>query len=271
MSTSVVTKVALVTGAARGLGFAVAGKMYSQGFATAMVDVSQDVFDAREYLLGEPSEKQGGSLSAFCGDVTVKTFMDSVYDKIESEGGLVQVCVPAAGITLDGFCLKKDKDTGELGRYPVENFRKVLEVNLIAPWMWAQRMCLGIRKAGLCWEPGQDMNGTVVLLGSVMEDGNAGQAAYSASKAGLNGLCGSMNAEFLRKFGIRFCVLKLGFADTPMVRTIKEEVIREVILPRIPNGRFLEDKEVANVISFAIENEAFVGTLPFTAGYRPSL
>jgi len=104
-----------------------------------------------------------------------------------------------------------------------------------------------------------------------MEDGNAGQVAYSASKAGLNGVCGAMNGEFLRKFGIRFCVLKLGFADTPMVRAIREDVIREVILPKIPNGRFLEDREVADVINFAIENEAFVGTLPFTAGYRAAI
>ena len=103
--------------------------------------------------------------------------------------GPVNICVPAAGITRDSLAVKVDKETDHVSIYPVEQFRQVIEINLIAPVYWALEMVAGIAenraKQGLKrWEPIEALQGTVVFIGSVSSLGNKGQIAYAARKQG---------------------------------------------------------------------------------------
>jgi 3-oxoacyl-[acyl-carrier protein] reductase len=116
-----------------------------------------------------------------------------VYDQAVARHGVVNICVPAAGITRDALAVKIDKETGKPVIYPTKTFREVMEINLIAPVYWALEMVARIaedrKRRGLGrWEPSEEKLGrTVVFIGSVSSQGNKGQISYATSKAGLDG------------------------------------------------------------------------------------
>ena len=147
---------AVVTGAASGIGRALAFDLAKRGArAIALVDHShavEEVASAVNVTTGTPVAK------SYSGDVTDPTFRTKVYDELNERYGMVNICVPAAGITRDGLTVKVDKDKNRVTVYPLEKFRQVVEVNLIAPAYWALEMVAGIaeerRRLGLKrWEP----------------------------------------------------------------------------------------------------------------------
>src|SRR5205807_1467112 len=84
------------------------------------------------------NEFAGATLAfGYSGDVTEAAFRAQVYGEMAERKGVVNICVPAAGITRDGLAVKLDKQTGKVTIYPVETFRQVMEVNLVAPVYWA--------------------------------------------------------------------------------------------------------------------------------------
>ena len=158
-----------------------------------------------------------------------------MFDQASAKYGVVNICVPAAGITRDALAVKIDKETGKAVAYPVETFRQVMEVNLVAPVYWAMEMVARIaeerRRRGLGrWEPSEKLWGTVVFIGSVSSQGNKGQIAYAASKAGLEGAAATLTKEAIFH-GVKCAVIHPGFTDTPMVRALGEEFIAKNILP----------------------------------------
>src|SRR5262249_22324522 len=143
--------------------------------------------------------------------------------------GFVRICVPAAGVTRDALAVKVDRDKGEVQIYPNELFRDVLEINLISPVYWALEMVARIaedrwRRGLKRWEPAETVQGTIVFIGSVSSQGNKGQLAYAASKAGLEGAAATLMKEAMFH-GVRCCVIHPGFTDTPMVRALGQEYI----------------------------------------------
>ena len=108
--------------------------------------------------------------------------------------------MPAAGITRDKLAVRLDKETGKAMLYPVDDFLSVLKVNLVAPVYWALEMVGKIAESrharGLKrWAPPEHVEGTVVFIGSVSSHGIKGQIAYSATKAGLDGVCRHADAR----------------------------------------------------------------------------
>ena len=113
--------------------------------------------------------------------------------------------------------------------YPVEDFLTVLKVNLVAPTYWALEMVAKIaesrRARGLKrWAPPEHVEGAVIFIGSVSSHGIAGQIAYSATKAGLDGVNATLMKEAIY-YGVRCAVIHPGFTDTPMVRALGDEYI----------------------------------------------
>lgn len=263
--------VAVVTGAAGGIGRAVAAELVKRGAAgVALVDQHPAVKELAitlNDLAGQPKAWP------YSGDATEPGFRRQVYKEMADRHGRVNICVPAAGITRDTLAVKVDKQTHEAMIYPIETFREVVEVNLIAPVYWALEMVAGIaeeraRQGLKQWQPTEPLQGAIVLIGSVSSLGNKGQVAYAATKAGLEGAAATLMIEAVYH-GIRCGVIHPGYTETGMVKALGEKFIREQIIPRTQLRRLIQPEEIADAICFMISNAAVSGSLWADAGWHP--
>jgi NAD(P)-dependent dehydrogenase (short-subunit alcohol dehydrogenase family) len=266
-------KVAVVTGAASGIGEATALALARRGVrAVALVDRSPNA----ELVARAINEAAGRPVAEhLVGDTTDPDFRSRVFDQVAARHGVVNLCVPAAGITRDALAVRVDKETGKAMVYPLATFRQVTEVNLIAPLYWALEMVARVaeerRRRGLGrWEPSEGpLWGAVVFIGSVSALGNKGQIAYAATKAGLEGAAATLMKEAIYH-GVRCCVVHPGFTDTPMVRALGEDYIAKNILPATQLRRLIRPDEIADAICFLVANAAVSGELFADAGWHPS-
>jgi NAD(P)-dependent dehydrogenase (short-subunit alcohol dehydrogenase family) len=265
-------KVAVITGAASGIGESVARELAKRGArAIVLIDRSDHAHDVAASI----NNAMGRAVAkARVGEVTDGAFRAQVFDQTIAEHGIVSICVPAAGITRDRLAVKTDKATGKASIYPLETFREVTEVNLFAPIYWALEMVARIAedrmRRGLGrWEPQEKLQGTVVFIGSVSSQGNKGQISYAVSKAGLEGAAATLTKEAIF-YGVRCGVIHPGFTDTPMVRALGEEHINKNILPYTQLRRLIRPEEVADAICFMISNSAVSGELWADAGWHPT-
>ncbi len=265
--------VAVITGAAGGIGRALALELAKRkAAALALVDQSESVQQVAKAI----NELTGSQLAfGYSGNATDPEFCKRVYQEMrQKQGRPVNICVPAAGITRDSLAVKLDKQTSAVTIYPVETFRQVVEVNLIAPVYWALEMVAGIaenraRQGLKRWEPTEPLQGAVIFIGSVSSLGNKGQIAYAATKAGLEGAAATLMMEAVFH-GIRCGVIHPGFTDTPMVRALGEKFINEHIIPRTQLRRLIQPEEIADAICFMISNAAVSGSLWADAGWHPA-
>jgi len=265
-------KVALVTGAGSGIGEATSRELVNRKVkAIALIDRSAGV----EQLARALNDMAGRSVAeAFVGDTTNETFRTTVFDQVCSRHGVVNICVPAAGITRDSLAVKIDKETGKAQVYPIKMFREVTEVNLLAPIYWGLEMVARIaedrkhRSQGR-WEPSEKLLGTIVFIGSVSAQGNKGQIAYAASKAGLEGAAATLTKEAIFH-GVKCAIIHPGFTDTPMVRAMGEDYINKNVLPYTQLRRLIRPDEIADAICFLISNSAVSGELWADAGWHPT-
>jgi 3-oxoacyl-[acyl-carrier protein] reductase len=209
---------------------------------------------------------------AFVGDVTDDAFRREVYDRMTAERGVPRICVPAAGILHDMLTAKVDKESGKAVLYPVDQFRRVLDVNLTAATYWAVEMVGRIAEDRFArglgrWDPAEHIQGTVIFIGSVSSQGNKGQIAYAATKAGLEGVAATLTKEAIFH-GVRCGVIHPGYTDTPMVRSLNSDYIKEKILPQTQLRRLIRTEEIADAICFMISNSAVSGQLWADAGWH---
>jgi len=266
-------KVGVITGAASGICRALAYQLADKGVsALALVDASEAVEDVAEEIRRRPGTET--QAVAYVGDVTEESFRERVFDEVTDTYGLPRICVPGAGVTRDALAVKIDKDSGETRVYPIDRFREVIEVDLIAPVYWAMQMIAkhaeDRRERGRQrWDPEEGIQGTVIFIGSISSQGNKGQTAYSAAKSGLEGAAATLMKEAIFH-GVRCGVIHPGFTDTPMVRQLGEEFIEKHILPQTQLRRLIRPDEIADGICFLIGNSAASGELWADAGWHPS-
>jgi 3-oxoacyl-[acyl-carrier protein] reductase len=263
--------VAVITGAAGGIGRALAIELARRTVAgIALVDQTETV----RAVSDEVNRIAGRNVAVgYTGDVTDAVFRSKVYADAREKFGTVNICVPAAGITRDRLAVKLDKETNQIMVYPVELFRQVVEINLIAPVYWGLEMVGGVaqeraRRGLRRWEPNEELQGAVIFIGSVSALGNKGQIAYAATKAGLEGAAATLMMEAIFH-GVRCGIIHPGYTDTPMVRALGNQLIQEQIIPRTQLRRLIRPEEIADAICFMITNAAVSGSLWADAGWHP--
>jgi len=264
-------KVAVVTGAASGIGQSIALELAGRGVkAVALGDVADAV---RETADQGRAAAPGVAAVPFVGDTTHGEFRADCYDTLIADHGLPRVCIPGAGITRDALAVKIDKETGKARLYPLEHFRLVLEINLVAPTYWALEMIGRIaeaRKAGgkKAWSADEGVQGVVVMIGSVSSDGNKGQISYAATKRGLVGVSNTIAKEAMFH-GVKSVVVHPGYTGTPMVKAMGDELVENFVKPNTQLKRLIEPGEIADAVCFCITNDAIFGEVWPNAGWHP--
>jgi len=225
-------RLAVVTGAARGIGRAVVLELLKQGRTVAGLDVNAEQLAELEKII----QQAGFTVITKCVDITDTSKFMQVLESLAAEHNGIAILVNNAGITRDGLILRMSD----------EDFDKVIAVNLRAAFV-------ATRTAAKYMV--QNKFGRIISLSSVSGViGNAGQANYSASKAGLIGLTKTVARELARKNITANCVAP-GFIITEMTDKLPEPV-KEAAKEIIPLKRFGTVDDVAKAIAFLASDDA---------------
>jgi 3-oxoacyl-[acyl-carrier protein] reductase len=223
-------KVAIVTGAARGIGEAIALKFAEQGANIAFTyisDSSKEKAAALEAKLLELGVKAKAYQSNAGDFAACEAFVNDVL----KEFGTVDICVNNAGISKDNLLL----------RMSVEQWEDVIKVNLNSVFYMTKQIIKPMMKA---------RSGSIINMSSVIgEMGNAGQSSYAASKAGVIGFTKSVAKE-LGSRNIRCNAIAPGFVETDVTSYLKEGEAADKYKAGIPLGRFASAEDIANVTLF---------------------
>lgn len=216
-------RVAIVTGAASGIGAAVARALAAEGATVALVDRDGDGAGAVAAELG------GGAAFAIGADVTDESDLDALFATVAARCGRLDVLVNSAGVF----------ELHPFSEIPLERWERVLAVNLTAPMRLAQRAVRAM-----------DGGGSIVNISSIAGSlGAAGSAAYCASKGGLEALTRAMAVE-LGPAGVRVNAVAPHAIETPMTAALHDTELGAIALAGIPAGRFGAADEVAAVVAF---------------------
>ncbi|MDO8691939.1 MAG: 3-oxoacyl-ACP reductase FabG [Dehalococcoidia bacterium] len=238
-------RIALVTGAAQGLGEGIALRLAQDGAKIAVVDVNLEGANQTVSKI----QGLGSEAMAFNTNVADKAQVQALCEAIKTKWGRIDILVNNAGITRDAM----------LKNMTEEQWDAVLTVNLKAPFLLTQA-------AGKIMT--EQKYGKIVNITSRAYLGNVGQSNYSASKGGLVSLTRTSALEFAR-FGINVNVIAPGPMNTPMVKTIPQDVF-DRMLKSIPLGRIGEPADIANAVLFLASDEAsfITGQTLFVCGGR---
>lgn len=195
-------KTVAITGAARGIGFAIAEAFAAQAAHVVIVDLARESVDKAVQSLAQ----RGFSASGEVGDVTQGEAMEAVFASIVEKRGGIDCLVNNAGVTRDNLLLRMKQEEWDL----------VLKINLTGTFICTQKVFKHMMKA---------RSGSIINIASVIGImGNAGQANYAASKGGIIALTKSCAKEFASR-GVRVNAIAPGFIETEMTATLPEDVV----------------------------------------------
>ena len=234
---------AVVTGGASGLGEATARALAAKGAKVAIFDRDAD-----------RGEKVAGDIGGiFCEvDVTSDDKVGAAFDKARAAHGQERVLVNCAGVANAAKTVGKDKATGELKRYPMNQFELAIGINLIGTFRCIAYSAYGMVGSEPVGEEGE--RGVIINTASVAaQDGQIGQAAYSASKGGVLAMALPIARDLMNE-GIRVNTILPGVFKTPMVAMMPPNV-QDALAAQVPFPKRLgQPEEYARLAVFMIEN-----------------
>ena len=223
-------KVAIVTGAARGIGEAIALKFAEHGANVAFTYVS-DSSAEKAAAVEEKLKAHGVKAKSYKSNAGDFSQCEAFVNDVLKEFGTVDICVNNAGISKDNLLL----------RMGPEQWDEVIKVNLNSVFYMTKQVIRPMMKA---------KNGAIINMSSIIgEMGNAGQGSYAASKAGIIGFTKSVAKE-LGSRNIRCNAIAPGFVETDMTSYLKEGDAGDKFKANIPLGRFASGEEIANTALF---------------------
>jgi len=220
-------RVAIITGASNGIGKSIAKRFVNEHYQTVLVDL-----DAKNGM--ELANELGENASFISCDISKHEAVEELFAEVLKKYGSVDVVVNNAGIIRDNVIWKM----------PVEDFDKVVDVNLKGTWL----MC---KVAGTIMR--ERKSGRIVNIASRAWLGNRGQSNYSASKAGVVGLTRVLALE-LGKYGVLVNAIAPGLIDTPLTQKLPENV-QEKLIEAQPTKSMGRPEDIAHTVSFLCNAE----------------
>jgi NAD(P)-dependent dehydrogenase (short-subunit alcohol dehydrogenase family) len=222
-------KVALITGAAGGIGLAIGERYARDGMKVILTDLPGDKGEAAAEAI-----RQSGGWARFQGlDTTDEAAVEALFDKVEAEHGPVEVVVCSAGISAGGVPFHE---------MALEVFSRVININLIGPFIVGKAAANRMIASGI--------KGSIIHISSVGSVlGVETSPAYCTSKGGLGMLTKVMSLA-MAKHGIRVNAIGPGPTWSPMTKASLNEAAVDMMLSRTPMGRFAEGEEIAGVAAF---------------------
>jgi NAD(P)-dependent dehydrogenase (short-subunit alcohol dehydrogenase family) len=239
---------AVVTGGASGLGLATARALAAKGAKVAIFDLKEEEGEKRAAELG----------GVFCKvNVTSDEEVDAAFAKAREAHGQERILVNCAGIGNAIKTASRDKQSGEIKHFPISAFDFVIQVNLIGTFRCIAKSAAGMMTLDPLSEDGD--RGAIVNTASVAaEDGQMGQAAYSASKGGVVGMTLPIARDLMRE-GIRVNTILPGIFDTPLMNAAPPQV-KEALAASVPFPKRLGlPEEYAKLAMCMIETGYFNG------------
>jgi 3-oxoacyl-[acyl-carrier protein] reductase len=238
-------KTVVITGAARGLGAAMAKRLAIAGSQLALVDMDRDALMST----AEECERAGSrEVRTYKVNVAREAEVESLFDSVSADFGALHGLVNNAGITRDAFTVKF-KDGEQVSKMTLDQWQAVIDVNLTGVFLCGREAAAKMINL--------KCQGCIINISSISRFGNMGQANYSAAKAGVEAMA-VVWAKELARYGIRAASIAPGFIGTEMVMAIKPEA-RDKLTANIPAQRIGEPDEIAQTVQFIFENDYISG------------
>ena len=238
------SRTAVITGAARGIGRAIALRFAEQGANVALIDLdAQALAECQQQCAAH-----GGVARAYTANVAQEDEVTRAMDSIVKEFGSLDILINNAGIIRDAL-LVKAKEGAVVDKMSLAQWQAVIDVNLTGVFLCGREAAERMINAG--------KGGVIVNISSISRHGNAGQTNYSAAKAGVAAMA-VVWAKELARFNIRAAAIAPGFIETDIVSTMRPEIL-EKALRSVPLQRPGMPDEVAGAAQFIVENDFFTG------------
>jgi len=237
-------KTVVVTGAARGIGRALAEEFASQGANLALLDVNLADIGATTAAC----VARGATARAYAASVSQEAQVIETFDRIVADFGRLDGLINNAGIVRDAL-LVKVREGAVVGKMSLDQWQAVIDVNLTGVFLCGREAAERMIRLG--------QGGVIVNISSISRAGNVGQSNYSAAKAAVASMA-VVWARELARYGIRVGAIAPGFTHTSILESMKPEMLEKVIAP-VPLGRLGEPAEMAHAARFIFENDFFTG------------
>ena len=234
----------VVTGAARGIGRAMALRFAREGSNLALIDLRLEDLAATASLV----QDLGVEVRGYAANVADEQAVCGVMGKIVADFGRIDVLVNNAGIVKYALLIKV-RDGEVVDKLSLSNWQSVIDVNLTGVFLCGREAAERMVKGG--------KGGVIINISSVSRHGNTGQTNYSAAKAGVESMA-VVWAKELARYGIRAGAIAPGYSRTDILSSMKPELLERIVAP-VPAGRLGEPEEIAEAALFIARNDFFTG------------